>query len=177
MLLWRTREQGRVGCVWGGRTGLHQAAPACSRKVGYVECMLHEPHPHGAWTGSRTVSNTLTRWLNLTFGTSKSANKARISLRTLTASLLVVGRLLQRMTRAKPSTTWNTVEYGFLSRGGGWGPPLAIPCLIKKKKRKLKTTFKKMYEFGKETVTSKAYYKHSDNRAALAQGISMAFTS
>lgn len=48
---------------------------------------------------------------------------------------------------------------------------------LKKKKSKLKTTFKKMYEFGKETVTSKAYYKHSDNRAALAQGISMAFTS
>lgn len=57
--------------------------------------------------------------LRLTLGTSKSINKARISLRTLTASLLVAGRLLQRMTSAKPSTTWNTVEYGFLSGGGG----------------------------------------------------------
>lgn len=49
--------------------------------------------------------------------------------------------------------------------------------LKKKKKSKFKTTFKKMDEFGKETVTSEAYYKHSDNTAALAQGISVAFTS
>lgn len=76
--------------------------------------------------------------LNLTLGTSKSANKARISLRTQTANLLVAGRLLQRMTRANPSTTWNTLGYGLLSRGGGWEAPLASPCLEKKQKLKMK---------------------------------------
>jgi hypothetical protein len=88
----------------GGQAGVCiRPTPAGSHKVKYA----------------RTSRDDSPRCLALTLGTSKSANKARISRRTLTASLLVAGRLLQRMTRAKPSTTWNTVEYGFLSRGGG----------------------------------------------------------
>lgn len=41
----------------------------------------------------------------LTLEISRSVNKALISLRTLTANLLVAGLVLQRMTKAKPSTT------------------------------------------------------------------------
>lgn len=46
----------------------------------------------------------------LTLEISKTVNKALISLRTLTANLLVAGLVLQRMTKANPSTTWNTLE-------------------------------------------------------------------
>lgn len=41
----------------------------------------------------------------LTLEISRSVNKALISLSTLTANLLVAGLVLQRMTKAKPSTT------------------------------------------------------------------------
>lgn len=64
---------------------------------------------------------------SFTLGSSKTVYSVRISRRTFTASLLVEDRLLHKMTSAKPSTTWNTLENGLLSRGRVWDPPLARP--------------------------------------------------
>lgn len=79
----------------------------------------------------------------------------------------MAGRLLQRVTSANPSTTWNTLEYGILSRGGGWEAPLTIPCL----KNETQVKKKKVCIPVKQLVKSKANHKNDCYRSASAQEI------